>query len=208
MVSGERLGSEARDALKVEARAVARTARDAAFAALPDGGSRIRERFLSELLPALDLAPRAVVAGYIPVRSEIDSLPLARALIARGFTAAMPCVVASGEPLLFRRWELGATLMPRPFGLLEPDEQAPAVEPDLLLVPLLAFDRRGHRLGYGRGYYDRTLAALRVHRRIVAIGLAFAAQEMLSLPIGERDQRLDWVVTESAVIHPMPGQAS
>lgn len=202
-VSGASDNLPSPDTRKVEARAAARAARAAAFAAVPDGGMRIRERFLVELLPLLGLAPQAVVAGYIPVRNEIDVLPLVRALMGRGHTAAMPCVVGPGAPLLFRRWELGGSLVPRPFGLLEPDEQAPAVEPDLVLAPLLAFDRHGYRLGNGRGYYDRTLAGLRARRPIVAVGLAFAAQEVLSLPIGEHDQRLDWVVTESAVIRPL-----
>lgn len=202
-VSGASDNPSSPDARKIEARAAARAARAAAFAAVPDGGARVRERFLAELLPALELAPQAVVAGYIPIRNEIDVLPLVRALMARGCTAAMPCVVGPGTSLLFRRWELGGPLVPRPFGLLEPDEQAPAVEPDLVLAPLLAFDRHGHRLGNGRGYYDRTLAGLRARRTVVVVGIAFAAQEVLSLPIGEHDQRLDWVVTEGAVIRPL-----
>lgn len=202
-VSGASDSSPSLLARKIEARAAARAARAAAFAAVPDGGMRMRERFLAELLPTLGLAPQAVVAGYIPVRDEIDALPLVRALMAGGCTAAMPCVVGPGAPLLFRRWDLGGPLMSRPFGLLEPDEQAPAIEPDLVLAPLLAFDRHGYRLGNGRGYYDRTLAGLRARRATVAVGLAFAAQEVVSLPVGEHDQRLDWVVTESAVIRPL-----
>jgi 5-formyltetrahydrofolate cyclo-ligase len=190
------------DDAKLEARATARAARAAAFAALPDAGARVRDCFIAELLPALGLPDRRTFSAYVPMRDEIDSLPLVRSLIGRGLTAAMPCVVGPGKPLLFRRWDIGAPLADRPFGLLEPMDDAPAVEPELLLVPLLAFDRRGHRLGYGRGYYDRTLASLRARRPIVAVGLAFAAQEMLSLPVGARDQRLDWVVTEQAAIRP------
>ena len=190
------------DPAKVEARARARATRAAAFAAAPDAGAKMRERFLSELLPVLALPECAVFSGYIPVRQELDVLPLAHALAERGLTGSLPCVEDAGKPLLFRRWQADGPLVAAGFGLSEPPADAPAIEPDLLLVPLLAFDRRGHRLGYGRGFYDRTLAALRARRAIVAVGLAFAAQEMLSVPTGSDDQRLDWIVTERDVIQP------
>jgi len=190
------------DRAKAEARSVARAARAAACASMPDAGVRVRDRFLTALSPTLGITDGAFVSAYMPVRDELDPRPLLQALVARGMVAAMPCVVGVGTPLLFRQWNTGAALVPRTFGLWEPAADAPVVEPDLLLVPLLAFDRGGHRLGYGRGYYDRTLASLRAQRRIVAVGLAFAAQAMLSLPAGDHDQRLDWIVTEAAVIRP------
>jgi 5-formyltetrahydrofolate cyclo-ligase len=190
------------DRAKVEARAKARVARAAACAAAPDADVRVRDRFLAELLPIVGVTSGAFVSAYMPMRGELDPRPLLQALVERGMVAAMPCVVGNGMPLLFRQWNTGAALVPRAFGLSEPGDDAPVVEPDFLLVPLLAFDRRGHRLGYGRGYYDRTLAALRAQRSIVAVGLAFAAQEVLSLPVGINDQRLDWIVTETALIHP------
>ena len=191
------------DRSKAEARGTARIARAAAFAAAPDAGIPVRDRFMADLLPLIGFQSGACVAAYMPVRDELDARPLLQSLMERGMVAAMPCVVGEGMPLLFRRWNPDAALVSRPFGLLEPSDDASIAEPDLLLVPLLAFDRSGHRLGYGRGYYDRTLAAFRALRSIVAVGLAFAAQEVLSLPAGIHDQRLDWIVTETALIRPI-----
>ena len=190
------------DSAKADARAKARVVRTAASAAAPHAGERVRDKFIAELLPIVGAKSGAFVAAYMPVRDELDVRPLLQALVERGMIAAMPCVVGGGMPLLFRQWSTGTALVPRAFGLSEPPDDAPVVEPDLLLVPLLAFDRSGHRLGYGRGYYDRTLAALRAQRPIVAVGLAFSAQEVLSLPAGNNDQRLDWIVTETALIRP------
>lgn len=189
---------------KVHARAHARGARARAFALSTDAGHQVRNLFLNALLPRFAFVDGAVVASYIPIHDELDSRPLLMALEERGFRPAAPCIVARDNPLVFRAHDVYGGLAPGPFGIPEPPPTAALLEPDLLLVPLLAFDRRGHRLGYGRGYYDRTLAALRARRPIVAVGLAFAAQEMLSLPISGDDQRLDWVVTEEEVIHPAP----
>ena len=186
---------------KASARVLARTRRAAASANVPDAAERVRDRFIAELLPRLRLTAAPVVSGYSPIRDELDPRPLMVALADRGFRTAGPCVASVGSPLLFRLWDV-KTPLALVGGIPEPPETAPAVEPDLLLVPLLAFDRSGHRLGYGRGFYDRTLEALRARRRAIAVGLAFAGQEMLSLPISDRDQRLDWIVTEEAVIHP------
>jgi len=192
-----------RDA-KAQARAHALGARAKAFVTTPEAGLRVRDIFVTQLLPKLALKVGAVVTGYIPFRDELDPRPLLTVLEERGFSLGAPSIVARDQPLVFRRWDIYAGLTPGRFGfgIPEPTLDSPIVEPDLLLVPMLAFDRRGHRLGYGRGYYDRTLASLRARRSIVAVGLAFAAQEVLSLPISEEDQRLDWIVTEAALIHP------
>ena len=192
-----------RDA-KAQARSHARGARAKAFVATPDAGLRVRDRFLSELLPKLALKPGAIVTGYIPFGDELDPRPLLTVLEERGFLLAAPCIVERDRPLAFRRWDVYAGLSPGRFGfgIPEPSADAPIVEPDMVLVPMLAFDRRGHRLGYGRGYFDRTLAMWRGRRTIVAVGLAFSAQEVLSLPISDDDQRLDWIVTEASLIHP------
>lgn len=189
---------------KAHARAHARGARAKAFVTTPNASAGVRDVFVTELLPKLALKPAATVTGYIPFRDELDPRPLLTLLEERGFVLGAPSIVERDRPLVFRRWDVYAGLVPGRFGfgIPEPSADAPVVEPDLLLVPMLAFDRRGHRLGYGRGYYDRTLAALRARRPIVAVGLAFAAQEVLSLPISVGDQRLDWIVTEAALIHP------
>jgi 5-formyltetrahydrofolate cyclo-ligase len=189
---------------KAEARAHARGVRAKAFVTTPDAPARVRDVFLAELMPKLAVKPGSAVTGYIPFRDELDPRPLLMALEERGFRLAAPAIVERDQPLVFRQWDVHAGFAPGRFGfgIPEPSPDSPVVEPDLLLVPMLAFDRRGHRLGYGRGYYDRTLALWRGRRPIVAAGLAFAAQEVLSLPIGGDDQRLDWIITEAGLIRP------
>jgi 5-formyltetrahydrofolate cyclo-ligase len=181
-----------------------RTARAAAHAlrATAAGHPGCARRAAAHVLDAV--APlRAVrtVAGYLPIRSEIDPLPAMRALIGLGFTVAVPEVVAPGTPLAFRAWTPGVATAAGSFGVAVP-VGTDRVVPDLLLVPLLAFDRRGHRLGYGGGFYDRTIAALRAGQPLTAIGLAYAAQEVPRVPDGETDSLLDAIVTENGVIRP------
>jgi 5-formyltetrahydrofolate cyclo-ligase len=146
------------------------------------------------------IAPGAVVAGYSPIRSEIDPLPLMRRLAAQHLQLALPVIVARGQPLQFRLWMPGDTLRRGPLGILEPPLDAGEIIPDILLVPLAAFDRAGHRIGYGAGHYDRTLARLRATRRITAIGLAFAAQEIPYAAASTHDAGLDLVLTENETI--------
>jgi 5-formyltetrahydrofolate cyclo-ligase len=144
--------------------------------------------------------PGAIVSGFSPMGSEIDPRPLMRKFAAAGARLALPVVVGRGKPLVFRAWAFGEPLVAGEWGILMPKLLAPQVEPDILIVPLLAFDRRGHRIGYGAGYYDMTLMALRARRRIVAMGIAFAAQEIEAVPITPRDAPLDLVLTEREVI--------
>ena len=149
-------------------------------------------------LSAVACPPGSVVAGYWPMRDEADVRPLLEHLIADGCSAALPVVIGRSKPLLFRRWRPGDRLASGLYGTRQPMDDQPAVDPGLLLVPMLGFDRQGGRLGYGGGYYDRTLAALRASRPIVAVGVAFAAQDLGSLPAGRFDQRVDWIVTEAS----------
>jgi 5-formyltetrahydrofolate cyclo-ligase len=149
---------------------------------------------------ALPIAASAVVSGFCPMRSEIDPLPLMRQLAARGATLALPLVQGRGCPLLFRAYAFGDPLKPGTWGIHEPLSEAALVAPDLLIVPLAAFDRRGHRIGYGAGYYDMTLRRLRAQKSIVAIGLGFAVQEISAVPATSRDERLDLVLTERELI--------
>jgi 5-formyltetrahydrofolate cyclo-ligase len=153
----------------------------------------------------IDVAAGMVVAGYAPIRSEFDPRPLLAALAASGAITALPVIVGRDQPLTFRSWEPGASLVSGPLGILEPSPDAPVVIPDIVLVPLAAFDRAGHRIGYGGGYYDRSLADLRCsgngltsHR--LAIGLGFAVQEIPSIPAMAHDARLDLVLTEAETI--------
>jgi 5-formyltetrahydrofolate cyclo-ligase len=142
----------------------------------------------------------AVVSGFMPLKSEINPLPLMRNLAAAGAHLALPVVAGKGRPLIMRAWRFGAPLAVGVWGIREPPPEAPAVEPDVLIVPLLAFDRTGHRLGYGAGYYDMTIAALRARKAVTAVGIALAAQEIGTVPVSPRDARLDLVLTEREVI--------
>jgi 5-formyltetrahydrofolate cyclo-ligase len=148
----------------------------------------------------VDLPAGVLVSGFSPIGSEINPLPLMRRLAGRGARLALPVVMGRGQPLVLRAWALGEPLGKGQWGIREPAADAPQVEPDILLVPLAAFDRTGHRIGYGAGYYDLTLAALRARKPIIAIGLAYAAQEIAAVPATARDARLDLVLTERAVI--------
>lgn len=152
--------------------------------------------------PRLGLAAGAVVAGYWPLGDEIDPRPLMAALAGLGCRLALPVVVARAAPLEFRAWAAGDALEAGPHGTAHPPEAAPRLHPDVLLVPLLGFDRGGWRLGYGGGYYDRTLESLRENAQVKAIGLAFAAQEMAAVPRDGHDQPLDVIVTERELIEP------
>ena len=170
-----------RDALDVEHRAAAAQA------------------IASRGLP-VEIPRGAVVAGYSPIRSEIDPAPLMQNLAAQGAQLALPVIVASDQPLLFRAWTRSDKLRRGQLGILEPPPDAAVVIPDILLVPLAAFDRSGHRIGYGAGHYDRTFAQLRGLKNIVAIGLAFAAQQIPAIPAAAHDARLDLVLTEHETI--------
>ena len=143
------------------------------------------------------VTPGMVVSGYSPIRGEIDPAPLMRKLAASGAQLALPAIVARGKTLAFRVWSPDDRLMMGPLGILEPSPAAAEVVPDILLVPLAAFDRAGHRIGYGAGHYDYTLAHLRKLKAVTAIGLAFAAQEIEAIPALSHDVALDYVLTET-----------
>ncbi len=150
---------------------------------------------------AMALLPRiegvGVVAGYWPMRSEIDPRPLMKRYARAGWRLALPVTPAKGEgPLTFKLWTQLQALQTHAFGMLEPGSDAEIVRPDVVIVPMLGFDETGHRLGYGAGHYDRTLAALRAEGAVTAIGLAFAGQEVDRLPTQDHDQPLDAILTE------------
>jgi 5-formyltetrahydrofolate cyclo-ligase len=140
------------------------------------------------------------VSAYWPKGDELDPRPLMAALDALGHNIGLPIVVRRGAPLLFRRWQPGDDLTPAGYGLFEPAVDQGRVIPQVLFVPLLAFDRDGYRLGYGGGFYDRSLAELRSAGAVLAIGLAYAGQEVARVPRGPEDQRLDRIVTETETI--------
>ena len=148
----------------------------------------------------LAIGPGAIVSGFTPLKSEINPLPLLQKLGEAGARLALPAVAGRGKPLIMRAWQFGAPLDRGQWGIREPKPEAPEVDPDILLVPLLAFDRAGHRIGYGAGYYDMTIARLRTIKPVTAIGIAFATQEIAAVPATPRDARLDLVLTEREVI--------
>ncbi|MGF1625391.1 MAG: 5-formyltetrahydrofolate cyclo-ligase [Alphaproteobacteria bacterium] len=178
-------------------RASARTTRAAAAKAVPDAADRIA---VAVVALARRRRPDAT-SGYWAIGDEIDVRPALRALVAMDVVVALPVMGGQESPLTFRRWVPGARLKHRMWGIQEPVADAPAVRPELLLVPLLAFDAHGGRLGYGGGYYDRTIAGLRADGGppILACGVAFAGQEVAEVPCEPYDMRLDAVITEDGL---------
>ncbi|MDB5600391.1 MAG: 5-formyltetrahydrofolate cyclo-ligase [Xanthobacteraceae bacterium] len=148
----------------------------------------------------IEVPAGAVVSGFFPLKTEINPVRLMRRLVAGGAQLALPLIVGRGKPLSMRAFAFGDELIPGQWGILEPSPAAPEVEPDILIVPLLAFDRVGQRVGYGAGYYDLTITTLRRKKPITAIGIAFAAQEIPQVPATPNDAPLDFVLTEREVI--------
>ena len=182
--------------IKKVLRAQVTRTRDMAARETTDASDGLIRNFPTSLIPE----EPSVISGFSPIGSEIDPLPLLADLREKGHDSALPIVVAKGEPLVFRLWSPGDEMASGPFGVQEPLPSAREVVPDILLVPLLAFDRRGYRLGYGGGFYDRTLERLRADGQPVAVGIAFAEQEFDAVPVAAYDQPLDWIVTEREAI--------
>jgi 5-formyltetrahydrofolate cyclo-ligase len=178
---------------KADQRAIALAARDALSA---EHRAAAAQAIAARGLPVA-IMPGVVVAGYYPIRSEIDPTPLMQKLAAQGARLALPAIVARDQPLAFRAWSAGDSLVRGRLGIFEPSPDAPPVVPDVVLVPLAAFDRSGQRIGYGAGHYDRSLAPLRAAGPVVAIGVAFAAQEIEAVPALPHDVALDYVLTEA-----------
>ncbi|HMG79445.1 MAG TPA: 5-formyltetrahydrofolate cyclo-ligase [Xanthobacteraceae bacterium] len=181
---------------KIELRAAAQTRRDALPA---DVRKAAAEAIAARAFP-LAITPNTILSGFMPLKSEINPLPLLQKLTEAGARLALPAIAGRGKRLIMRAWEFGAPLDRGQWGIREPKPEAVEVEPDILLVPLLAFDRAGYRIGYGAGYYDMTIHRLRGLKPVTAIGIAFAAQEVPKIPTTPRDERLDLVLTEREVI--------
>lgn len=148
----------------------------------------------------VDVPPGAIVSGFSPIKTEFNPVPLMRKLADAGAALALPVVAGRGLPLIMRAWKFGDEMASGVWGIREPKPEAPEVFPDILLVPLAAFDRAGHRIGYGAGHYDRTIARLLDMKKVTAIGVCFAVQEIERVPATEFDQRLDLVLTENEII--------
>jgi 5-formyltetrahydrofolate cyclo-ligase len=184
------------ESLKAQIRRDAAARRDALPAAeRAAAAATIAARPLPAAVPA-----GAIVSGFSPLKSEINPVPLMRAFAEAGAGLALPVVAGRGKPLIMRAWHFGAPLVAGVWGIREPPPEAPEVFPDILIVPMLAFDRTGHRIGYGAGYYDMTIARLRSIKPVIALGIAYAAQEIAEIPVTPRDARLDFVLTERETI--------
>ena len=182
---------------KDELRATARRARASLTPVSRDRAGKQASNLLCE---AFDFDGK-VVSAYWPIGDEIDARHFMNSAAAEGATLCLPAVVSRGAPLIFRKWTPETDLEAGPHNTRHPGPDAPERVPDILIVPLLGFSRQGGRLGYGGGFFDRTLAKLRKNKEILAIGLAYAVQEMAKLPVDAHDQPLDWVVTEREVIN-------
>lgn len=146
-----------------------------------------------------DITPGAVVSGYSPIRGELDPTPLMLSLAARGARLALPAIMARGKALSFRAWSPGDRLTLGSLGILEPSPVAEELTPDIMLVPLAAFDHSGHRIGYGGGYYDYTFSHLRETKHVIGVGLGFVVQQIKIVPALAHDVPLDYVLTEQEV---------
>lgn len=188
---------------KAALRALLKTHRETLASAAPDAGNAVADRFPERLLQRF--GPR--VSTYLPIGSELDTAALNRRLRRLKAELCLPRLEADGG-MTFRSWQAGDSLEAGPFGLAQPAETARRVSPTLVLTPLLAFDIKGNRLGYGKGHYDRTLAALRENGRVFVCGLAYAGQQVPTVPGEPTDIPLDWVVTEDGSIPLFFGRAA
>lgn len=165
----------------------------------PDARQAAAEAIAAHVLP-VEPRPGLVVSGFMPIRSEINPLPLMRRYQGTGAQLVLPAIAARGLPLHLRAWNAGDKLVAGQWGIREPGPDAAEIDPDVMLVPLAVFDRRGHRIGYGAGHYDRTIAGVRARKPVVAVGIAFAVQEVSDVPILPHDERLDLVLTEKGLL--------
>jgi 5-formyltetrahydrofolate cyclo-ligase len=179
---------------KRAARTRALACRAAAFAA---HGATAGARLAEHGLGFLPLAPNSIVSGFSAIRDEIDPLALLQRLQSEGHHLCLPVMQGKGVPLVFRAWSPGDAMGKVQWGIAEPLPDKQVLEPDVVLVPLLAFDARGFRLGYGGGFYDRTLARLRAIKPVVAVGIAYDELKVDAVPHRGYDERLDWVLTPS-----------
>jgi len=173
-------------------------ARKAAFVRRKEAHDPARgAKACAHLLKFMDAHVGRPVSGYMPIRTEADPLS-AMTEIAKYAPVGVPVIQGPGQPLLFHRWEPGCAMKEGPFGAMVPVKQTPVV-PEIIILPLVAFTSDGYRLGYGGGFYDRTLEGLRARGPVVAVGFAYAAQEAENLPLEPTDQPLDAIVTEAGV---------
>ena len=194
------------EALKEQLRETAAKQREAIAADVADAaGNDIGSALIASFDRSLDLPAGIVVSGYFPIGSEANVLPLLKTLSARGFRIALPVVGKRMTPLVFREWQETDTMEHGPFNIPEPKADADILRPDLILTPLLAFDTRGNRLGYGGGLYDLTIATLREYQPVMAAGIAYSGQQVPDVPHDDLDVPMDWIITENEAFRPERG---
>lgn len=187
------------DEQKKAFRRQAKAVRLDAFHEHPHAGADIAQQLLK-----LSLPKAAAISAFWPLAEELDTLPLLHALHDQGHPMLLPVMLGTGKPLEFARWQPGDVLKQAAFNTLEPSDDKARMTPDIMLCPLLAFDRQGYRMGYGGGFYDRSIAQLQAQGQLLTIGVAFAAQEVAAVPRGEYDMPLDMIVSEQEVIKIAP----
>lgn len=167
-----------------------------------DPMSEDMDEFVSEFFECLKPSAGQIVALYWPRGKEFDTGPLIESLIRAGFTCALPVMQKDSRELKFAEWNESVALVKGPFDVMQPEvnDKTKWVDPDIIVVPLLAFDRHGNRLGYGGGYYDVTLAAIRGRKEVKAVGIGYSLQAVLfNLPAEPHDQKMDWIITPGKV---------
>jgi 5-formyltetrahydrofolate cyclo-ligase len=184
------------DQLSAPSKAELRAAALARREALSDKQRAKSAQALAKRGLPVEIIRNLVISGYSPIRNEIDPMPLMLKLAAQGARLALPVINARGKSLTFRAWSPTDRLMMGPLGIPEPSPAAAELVPDVMLVPLAAFDRLGHRIGYGAGHYDYTFAHLRKSKAVTGIGVAFAVQEIEAVPALSHDVALDYVLTD------------
>ncbi|MBL8640566.1 MAG: 5-formyltetrahydrofolate cyclo-ligase [Alphaproteobacteria bacterium] len=166
----------------------------------PDWNPDSSAQAARHLMEMLSFPENAVISVYYPIGSEIDPSPIVEKLWQRNLTVCLPCIKEGQRKLIFVPWTPQTQFETRRFGIPEPVDKSVLCTPDILIIPLLAFDQRGYRMGYGQGHYDETLASLRAQKTVLAVGLAYAEQAvLLPLPIENHDERLDMVITPQRV---------
>lgn len=187
------------DDIKKKARIEAAEKRARAASETPDAGDQLRDQIINNAIQ-LGLSLPYHVSVFLPIGSEIDTLPTMRTLADLGHVTALPVVTRKNQPLIFRKWFVGEKLVPGSFGTSEPLSSEPEIIPEVLLVPLLTFDSEGYRLGYGGGFYDRTIEKLEQVAPITTVGVAFSGQQVDTVPRGPHDRALQWIATEKKLI--------
>ena len=185
---------------RTDKQALRRLAKERRAGVVRDADSACRLAVHADAIMALATKPDPVVSAYLAIGSELDPALLVERLAQLGATIALPVMVEKAAPLEFRAWRPGSALVERMWGIREPGPDCARVEPDILLVPLLFVDAAGNRLGYGGGFYDRTLQQLRLQREIKAVGVAFPEQSLDEVPHEHYDERLDYLLTPAGLV--------